>query len=88
MTISRFQAAAARAGLGLNRKELAKEADVAERTIMDFERGARDPIPATKSALRITLEKKGAVFTPEGGVGFSAAAITVHRITEDGEAGS
>ena len=43
--------AAARVALGLTREELAA-ADVAVRTLTGLERDAREPIAATRSALR------------------------------------
>lgn len=61
--------------MGIPRKEFAAEAGVSERTITDFERGAREPIEATKAAMRGALERRGAEFQPEGGVTLSRAAI-------------
>lgn len=66
MTITANQCRAARVGVGLSRGELAQLSDVAERTLNDFERGARDPIKATKAAIRVGLEKAGVRFTEDG----------------------
>ena len=68
MIISKSQAKAARAGLGLRREDLAKAAGVSERTITDFERGAREPILATRQAIRRALEEAGAIFEADGHV--------------------
>ena len=59
------QCRAARVGIGrngLSRKELAGAAQVAERTVIDFERGARTPINATLQAIRRALEGYGVSF--------------------------
>lgn len=45
-----------------SRATLAEESKVSERTIIDFERGARTPIASTKQALRTALEKAGIEF--------------------------
>ena len=60
------QCRAARVGIDLSRKELAEVSGVGERTIIDFERGARDPINATKQAIKLGLESQGVRFTKEG----------------------
>ena len=75
MSISARQAAAARAALGISREELAAAAKVGARTIVDFERGAREPINATRAALKATLEARGAEFLPDGGVKLSGEAL-------------
>lgn len=64
--ITASQCRAARVGIDLSRKELAEVAGVGERTIIDFERGARDPINATKQAIKLGLESQGVRFTKEG----------------------
>jgi len=51
------------------RERLASAAHVAVRTIADFESGRRDPIHATKSAIRAALEAAGVEFIPENGGG-------------------
>ncbi|AQQ02401.1 hypothetical protein B0E33_01350 [Roseibium algicola] len=53
---------AARAGLDWSRDELAEKSGVGKRTIVDFENGAREPINATKLALKSALEAGGAKF--------------------------
>lgn len=53
---------AARAGLDWSRDELAERAGVGKRTIIDFENGVRDPINATKRALKGALEEAGVEF--------------------------
>ena len=57
---------AARVGVGWTRGELAKEAGLAERTIVDFERGAREPHHHNKAAIRAALERGGVRFTEDG----------------------
>lgn len=69
MYITAKQCRAARVGVGLSRGELAQLAGVAERTINDFEREAREPINATKAAIKLGLEKAGVRFTAEGYIG-------------------
>lgn len=68
------QCRAARALLDWSRDKLAEEATIGLRTLVDFERGARDPRHATLEVLRRTLEKAGVAFldngeTIEGGPG-------------------
>lgn len=53
---------AARAGLDWSRDRLAEASGVGKRTIIDFESEAREPIRATKFALKSALEKVGATF--------------------------
>ena len=62
MSISPEQCRAARALLRLSRHQLAWFADVAERTIIDFERRARSPRQRTLADLRSELEYAGVVF--------------------------
>lgn len=65
MHITPQQCRAARVGIGKNgisRKDLAAAAQVAERTVIDFERGAREPIPATLNAIKQALEGHGVRF--------------------------
>lgn len=66
MTITRAQCRAARAGVEWSREDLAREAGLGERTITDFERGARDPHVNNKAAIRAAFERAGVVFTDEG----------------------
>ncbi len=55
--------------LDMSRKELAEQSKVATRTIVDFERGARDPQHSTLLAIRTALEAAGVVFIDENGGG-------------------
>ena len=57
---------AARVGLGWSRNQLAREAGIGERTLIDFERGARDPHGNNKLALRKALQRGGVRFTDDG----------------------
>ncbi|TNC74152.1 helix-turn-helix domain-containing protein [Rubellimicrobium roseum] len=75
MSITARQATAARAALGITREELAAAAKVGVRTITDFERGAREPIAATRGALQAVLEARGVEFLPDGGVRVSGAVL-------------
>jgi len=63
------QCRAARALLNITQTDLAKAADVAEKTITDFETGARRPYRRTIAALRQALEAAGVEFIPENGGG-------------------
>ncbi len=72
MSISSEQSKAARALIGWSRRELAEASQVAERTLIDFERGARAPHRRTLTDLRRALEEAGVVFidqNEEGGPG-------------------
>ena len=48
--------------LSWSRQSLASAAEVAERTIVDFERGARRPFDRTLRDIKGALEKGGVVF--------------------------
>ena len=63
------QCRAARAILGVTQQQLADEASVNKRTIMDFESGNRTPIPSTLSVLETALSAMGVEFIPENGGG-------------------
>jgi len=63
------QCKAARAMLGWSRKELAGAARVAERTLVDFERGQRQPYARTLADIRRVLEAAGVEFIDENGGG-------------------
>lgn len=63
------QCRAARALLNWSRKDLADAAKVAERTIVDFERGAREPYERTLRDIREALEGAGVVFIEQNGDG-------------------
>jgi DNA-binding XRE family transcriptional regulator len=63
------QCRAARAMLEWSRVALAEKAQVSERTIIDFERGARTPQASTKLAIRTAFEKAGLELIDENGGG-------------------
>ncbi len=65
MTIGSSQCRAARALLGWSRKQLAQSALIAERTLVDFERGARNPLDRTLSDIRRALEDAGVIIIDE-----------------------
>ena len=67
--ITSQQCKGARAMLGLSRSDLAKQANVAERTLIDFERGARAPYERTLRDIREALETAGVEFIDENGGG-------------------
>ena len=52
-----------------SRVVLALKSQVSERTIIDFERGARAPQASTKLAIKIAFEKAGIEFIDENGGG-------------------
>ncbi len=55
--------------LGWSRNKLASEAEVAVGTVVDFERGARQPYKRTLTDLRRALEEAGVVFIDQNGGG-------------------
>ena len=55
--------------LDLSREEVARLAGIAERTLIDFERGARQPMANNLAAIRRALEVAGVEFIPENGGG-------------------
>ena len=61
-TLTREQCRGARAMLEMSRADLAQRSEVALRTIVDFESGARTPYKRTLACLRRALEDAGAVF--------------------------
>ncbi|MEO5375486.1 MAG: helix-turn-helix domain-containing protein [Alphaproteobacteria bacterium] len=67
--ITPAQCKGARAMVDLSRRDLAERAGIAERTLVDFERGARTPHPNNLSAIRRALESAGVEFIPENGGG-------------------
>jgi ribosome-binding protein aMBF1 (putative translation factor) len=67
--ITPAQCRAARALLEWSREDLAGPSKVALRTIVDFERSAREPREVTKDALQRALEAAGVEFIPENGGG-------------------
>jgi transcriptional regulator with XRE-family HTH domain len=69
MIISATQCRAGRALLDWSRDELAEHSRVAKRTIVDFERGAREPREATLTVIRQALEEAGVIFIDQNGGG-------------------
>lgn len=69
MIIIAKQCIGARAMLGWSRDMLSKAALVAERTLIDFERGARQPRERTLTDIRRALEEAGIIFIDENGGG-------------------
>ena len=63
------QCRAARALLGWSRMDLATAAKVADRTITDFERGARKTYPRTLRDIEEAFEAAGVEFIDENGGG-------------------
>lgn len=63
------QCRAARAMLEWSRVALAEKSQVSERTIIDFERGARAPHASTKLAIKTAFEKSGIEFVDANGGG-------------------
>lgn len=55
--------------LDWSREELARQAGLSDRTITDFERGARDPHDNNKRSIREAFERAGLEFIPENGGG-------------------
>ncbi len=64
--LTKAQCRAARAGLEWSREDLAEMAGLSDRTITDFERGARDPHDNNKRAIRTAFEAAGVRFTEDG----------------------
>ncbi len=69
MTITASQCRAARALIGWSRKQLAQSALIPERTLVDFERGARNPLGRTLLDSRRALEETGVIFIDEDELG-------------------
>lgn len=67
-TITPAQCRGARAMLKISRKELAGKAQIAERTLVDFEREARHPNRSTLLAIRSALESAGVEFISDTGL--------------------
>ncbi len=67
--ISPSQCRGARAMLEWSRNKLAREAEVAVGTVVDFERGARQPYKRTLFDIRRALEDAGVIFIDEGDEG-------------------
>jgi len=74
---------AARALLDWSRETLAKASHVGTRTLVDFERGAREPHYATLEALRRALETAGVQFRDDAaGVAWKARGVAP-RLTDE-----
>ncbi len=60
------QCRAARALIEWSREDLAAASKAGVRTIIDFERGAREPREITKQALQSAFERAGVTFPGDG----------------------
>jgi transcriptional regulator with XRE-family HTH domain len=69
MALTPAQCRAGRALVKLTQADLANAAQVATKTIADFELEVRTPYPRTLAALRQALEATGVEFIPENGGG-------------------
>ncbi len=69
MSITNEQCRAARALLGWSQSDLATASLIAQKTIADFERDARELRPRTVADIRATLEKAGIEFIDGNGGG-------------------
>jgi transcriptional regulator with XRE-family HTH domain len=69
MDITPAQCRAARALLDMTQIKLVSLSDVSLRTIIHFEAGERQPVPAVMTAIRGALEQAGIEFIPENGGG-------------------
>ncbi len=69
MHINADQCRAARALLNWSRKVLSVQSETAERTIIDFERGARSPHISTIKSIVLAFETAGVKFIDENGGG-------------------
>ena len=62
--MTKEQCRGARAMIGISRQELARDARVAYRTVVDFERGARAPYERTVADIERALVARGVEFIP------------------------
>lgn len=69
MSFTAAQCRAARALIGWSQDELEAAAQVAKKTIADFERQARQPHSRTLDAIRTALETAGVIFIDQNGEG-------------------
>jgi transcriptional regulator with XRE-family HTH domain len=69
MELTSAQTRAARALLDLSQLDLAKAAQISEKTLVDFERGQRRPYGDTLARIRAALERNGVIFIPGNGDG-------------------
>lgn len=76
--MSPAQCRAARALLGMEQGELAEAARVARSTLIDFEKGARNPRGRTIDDLRSALEAAGIEFVEENGGGLGVRLSKPH----------
>ena len=67
--LTREQCRAGRAMLDWSRGDLAKASGLSERTITDFERGAREPHDNNRRAMREAFERAGLEVIAENGGG-------------------
>jgi DNA-binding XRE family transcriptional regulator len=67
--ITRDQCRAARALVQMSQVKLAEIAGLAKQTVIDFERGARNPHKSNLEAIRAALEAAGVVFIDRNGGG-------------------
>jgi transcriptional regulator with XRE-family HTH domain len=67
--ITSAQSRAARALINWSRETLAEQSKVALRTVVDFERDAREPRAVTKDAIQRALEAAGVIFIEADGEG-------------------
>ena len=68
-TLTPEQCRAGRGLLGWTQRDLALAAEVAIKTVTDFERGRRQPYPRTLADMRRALEDAGLTFLAENGGG-------------------
>lgn len=62
--------------MGWSQADLAKEAGVYPRTVIDFETGKREPIPSTKKSLAIALSVAGVMLLEAEGVAVQVTTST------------
>ncbi|GEO81952.1 helix-turn-helix transcriptional regulator [Pararhodospirillum oryzae] len=67
--LSPAQCRAGRALVGWSQQELCERAQVARKTLADFEAGKSTPYPRTAAAIRMALEAAGIEFIAENGGG-------------------
>ena len=79
MSIRPEQCRAARAFLGLSQEELAVASGVSRATVIDFERGERQPINSNLRMIQAALEAAGVEFTigSDNRVGITGPRLSV-----------
>jgi transcriptional regulator with XRE-family HTH domain len=85
MCITSAQCRAARALIDWSREDLARASHVGSRTLVDFERGARQPHRRTLVDLRRALEEAGVVFIDENEQGNGPGVCLKKRLSDVGE---